>query len=255
MCTVSVIHTGERIDRGVRLVCNRDELRTRAEALPPRVCTLGERRAVMPIDPDSGGTWIAVSDAGLVMTLLNRTPPGARTLRVNDAPPRSRGTIIPSLLRASSFDETVEGALHLRPRECEPFRLVILDMKSICEIVSDGAALRAFRTTTDGRPMLFTSSGLADDMVDRPRRELFEQLVPPYFATPVAQDVFHRHTWEGREHLSVLMRRADARTVSRTTVELSRGGARMTYEPVGDGAAAPVRSTAFQIVPARVGNP
>jgi hypothetical protein len=229
MCTVSVIHTGER---AVRVVCNRDEVRTRAEALPPSACTLGVRRAVMPIDPVSGGTWIAASDAGVVMTLLNHKLPGTRTLHVNDGPPRSRGTIIPSILRASSFDDAVEDALHLRPREYDPFRLVILDMQSVGEVVSDGVALRAFRTTTDGRPMLFTSSGLGDELVDRPRRELFEQLVPPYFATPAAQDVFHRHTWEGRKHLSVVMSRADARTVSRTMVELWRGGARMIYEPV-----------------------
>jgi hypothetical protein len=57
--------------------------------------------------------------------------------------------------------------------------------------------------------------------------------VPPYFSTPAAQDAFHRHSWEGREHVSVQMSRAEARTVSRTTVELSRRGARMTYERVG----------------------
>jgi hypothetical protein len=232
MCTVSVIYTGERIDRAVRVVCNRDELRTRAEALPPRVCTLGERRAVMPIDPVSGGTWIAASDARIVMALLNYNPRPARTIGVTDAVPRSRGTIIPSLLQSSSMDEAVEAALHLRAREYEPFRLVILDVHSICEVVSDVAALRTFRTMTDGRPLLFTSSGLGDEQVDRPRRELFEQLIPPYFATAAAQDVFHRHMWEGREHISVLMSRVDARTVSRTTVELSRGGARMKYEPV-----------------------
>ena len=229
MCTVSVIHTGER---AVRVVCNRDELRSRAAALPPRVCTFGERRAVMPIDLVSGGTWIAASDAGIVMALLNYNPRPARTTGVTDAMPPSRGTIIPNLLQSWSMDEAVEAALHLRPREYQPFRLVILDMQSICEVVSDGAALRTFRTSTDGRPLLFTSSGLGDELVDRPRRELFEQLIPPSFATPAAQDVFHRHMWEGREHLSVLMSRADARTVSRTTVELSRGGARMTHEPV-----------------------
>jgi hypothetical protein len=235
MCTVSVIHRGDRIAHALRVVCNRDELRTRAEALPPRVCLLGARRAVMPIDPVSGGTWIAGSDAGFVMTLLNHNPGGARTVPVNDGVPRSRGTIIPRLVRASSFDEAVEHALHLRAREFQPFRLVILDMQSMCEIVSDGTTLRAFRTATEGRPLLFTSSGLGDELVDRSRRGLFEQLVPQYFATPAAQDVFHRHTWEGREHLSAQMSRPDARTVSRTTVELSRGGARMTYEPIPAG--------------------
>ena len=53
------------------MACNRDELLTRGAALAPSIRLPGERRVTMPVDPDSGGTWIAASDAGLVFTLLN----------------------------------------------------------------------------------------------------------------------------------------------------------------------------------------
>ena len=233
MCTVSVIQIGDRLDRAIRAVCNRDELRTRPPALPPEVRVFGARRAIMPVDPVSGGTWIAVNDAGLVMTLLNSRP---TTRRAIDAPPVSRGTIIPRLLGSSTFEQAVESALNLRSRDYEPFRLLVLDLESLCEVVSDGMELRTFRTAMDARPLLFTSSSLGDEVVERPRRELFERLVSPS-ATAAAQDAFHRHVWAGREHVSVQMSRADARTVSRTKVELSPRGARITYEPVGDVAA------------------
>jgi hypothetical protein len=234
MCTVSVIHIGDPIDRAVRVVCNRDELRSRPPARPPEVRQFGTRRAIMPIDPASDGTWIAASDAGLVMTLLNRgaaAPLGA----ANVAPLLSRGTMIPPLLHSSSLEEAVVSSLHLRPGDYQPFRLVILDLTSCCEVISDGTTLRTFRPATDGRPLLlFTSSGLGDDFVERPRRELFEQLVPPTFPTPAAQDSFHRHAWAGREYISVQMSRAEARTVSRTTIELSPRAARMMYESLDD---------------------
>src|SRR5206468_9651830 len=87
MCTVTVIRLphdparagggrsapgwGGRPRGGIRVASNRDELRSRAPGLAPEVRGFGSRRAMMPIDPVSGGTWIAVNDAGLAMTLLN----------------------------------------------------------------------------------------------------------------------------------------------------------------------------------------
>ena len=93
MCTVTVVPGREAI----RLACNRDELRSRAAALPPQVRQFGPRRALLPVDPTSGGTWVAANDAGLAMTLLNVNPGnglGTSAARL------SRGNIIPALLHA-----------------------------------------------------------------------------------------------------------------------------------------------------------
>src|SRR5262249_44773985 len=70
MCTLTVLPLeGDR----TRLAFNRDELRTRPEALPPQWTHHGSRSAVHPIDPVSNGTWIAANDAGLALALLNVT--------------------------------------------------------------------------------------------------------------------------------------------------------------------------------------
>src|SRR5688572_26484109 len=103
MCTVSVIAL-PGVDGGFRLACNRDELLTRPAALPPEVRMFRERRGAMPIDPTSGGTWIAVNDAGLAVALLNVNRRGPQ--KFSDR--TSRGRIIPSLLHCDSADDTVD---------------------------------------------------------------------------------------------------------------------------------------------------
>ena len=91
MCTLTIVP----FDEGVRLVCNRDERRTRATALAPESHETQTGTAIYPIDPESGGTWIGANESGLVAALLNRTPGRARVSRLT---PVSRGIIVPALL-------------------------------------------------------------------------------------------------------------------------------------------------------------
>jgi hypothetical protein len=89
----------------MRMVCNRDESRSRPAALPPQVREFGKQRAILPIDPVSGGTWIAASSAGLAMTLLNSYPAPAGPLApgATEELLESRGTIIPYLLHLADL--------------------------------------------------------------------------------------------------------------------------------------------------------
>jgi len=68
VCTVSIVPVVD----GCRVMCNRDERRTRAVAQPPRTWPTEVSWATYPQDPVSGGTWIGVNDDGLVVALLNR---------------------------------------------------------------------------------------------------------------------------------------------------------------------------------------
>ena len=79
---------------------------------------------------------------------------------------------------------------------------------------------------------MFASSGLGDHLVEGVRRELFDELfaaAPEAWAS--AQDAFHRHRWPGREYLSVNMSRAEARTVSHSTIDLDSAEAVFAYHP------------------------
>ena len=252
MCTLTIVPAPEN---RVRLAFNRDEQRTRAAGLPPRVKPFGGRNAVLPTDPASGGTWLAVSDAGLAFAVLNvntreePNPPAPFPGKEGgaDHPPsfpgkgagglgratRSRGELIPALIGADSPSAALAIAERdLRYPEYAPFRLVLVGQGVVADVRWDGREPMVMSRLLGGSPQMFTSSGLGDHLVEGVRRELFDDL----FAGPpetweAAQDTFHRHRWPGREHLSVNMSRADARTVSHAVIEIGRTDAVFTYHP------------------------
>ena len=231
MCTVSIIAT----PGGFRLACNRDELRARPPALPPRVVRFADRLAALPIDPAGGGTWIAAIDAGLAFALLNVNSPSVRCTG-----PASRGLLIPSLLGCAGLEEATSRALKLDLKRFSACRLVIADARG-CAVLYWDRVRRELELQSFTRPLLFTSSGLGDAVVDRPRRALFDQMVVSC-ATAAAQDAFHRHRWPDRPELSVNMSRAEARTVSYGVIESGPERIGFTYEDAapGDGGAATV---------------
>jgi hypothetical protein len=225
MCTVTLIP----LDSGIRMACNRDEARTRPPALPPRVVAFGGRRALMPVDPVSDGTWVAVNDAGLVCTILNAH---ALARKTPFPPPRfSRGTIIPQLLSAGTLQEAYERSLHLAPADYAPLRLLLADRRCYAQLYATDATLEKTPPTPITGPLLFTSSGLGDALVDAPRRELFHEFFTAGRNWREQQDAYQRHFWPDRRAVSVCMQRPEARTVSLTVVEVEAELVRMSYYP------------------------
>ena len=216
MCTVSVVPRAD----GFRLACNRDERRTRAAASAPRLHRTGVRHALWPVDPESGGTWIGVNDAGLAMVLLNRHPlesPGC-------TPTHSRGVLIPRLLGAARLETAVARARAVlgpsgeHPR-FEPFTLVMIQRHDVATVDYCGGTMTIGRRRLT-RPLMFTSSSLGDALVEEARRRLFASLVESNRRSLAAQAKFHRHRWPDRPHISVRMARVDAATVSHTTIDV-----------------------------------
>ena len=240
MCTVTIVPfrpAGAAEDNedepaspalGHRLISNRDELRTRGRAEPPKQRVADGAPVLMPRDPDAGGTWIAVGEHGLVLTLLNVNPREA-VKPSGPAPTRSRGHIIPMLAGCTSLG-FVQGRLEgIAPSVFRPFRLIALLDGRVLEAKSDGARIHYTEMAAD-RPLFFTSSGLGDHIVEPPRRDLFEEMVLAAETAPKApaddarllerQRAFHRHAWPERPHVSVCMAREDALTVSCTEVDV-----------------------------------
>jgi hypothetical protein len=209
------------------MACNRDELRTRPPATPPEVRTYGPARAILPIDPVSAGTWIAVNDFGLALALLNVYLPA--TGSYSRVPKRSRGTIIPELVESQSFESCVRRALAVNPRLFAPFRLIIAGQATIAEIRSDGRTLHSIQWIKAAIPMFFTSSGLGDHLVENPRRQLFDQFFAASGDWHAVQDGYHRHFWPEQRHLSVCMCRDDAHTVSYSVISVNSTNAALTY--------------------------
>ncbi len=223
MCTVTILP----LEHGIRMAANRDESPLRPSALPPRVVTVGKYQALMPIDPQSGGTWIATTDGGLVFTLLNvYSAPRDR----NAAPPRiSRGTIIPKLVDASTLEDAFARMRDIHADDFAAFRLVLADRDRCADLTYTGGTCQWNEPREIVRPILFTSSGLGDGVVDPPRRALFDENFVPGSNGRERQNAYHRHSWPERRHLSVCMLRPEARTVSLTVVEMAANEVRMDY--------------------------
>jgi hypothetical protein len=136
--------------------------------------------------------------------------------------------LIPRIAPAHSLSEALSRLLDAGAERYRPFRLLLLDASQLVECWIEGGRLRHRRAYLQG-PFMRTSSSLGDAMVDAPRRTLFRRFFRDAAHAAVAQDAFHDHQWTGREHVSIRMQRADALTVSRTTLELSRGFATMMY--------------------------
>jgi hypothetical protein len=223
----------------LRIACNRDERLTRAAGLPPVTWSTGARSAVMPIDGDSGGTWIAVNDTGVVFAMLNTTSQapdwtlGADWRSAPHVPIAvSRGLIIPALVSAATVSEALARAQQLEADRYRPFRLLLFDRYQLVECWPDGDRVRHRRSFLYGAVMR-TSSALGDAVVTGPRRALFQRIFHDPSDPIAAQDRFHDHRWAGREAISVNMRRADARTVSRTVVEVGLEHVSMSYRAIG----------------------
>lgn len=226
MCTLTIVPT---TDRRVRVAFNRDESPDRPAGLPPARRRFGNRAALLPTDPHSGGTWLAVNDAGLVLAVLNVTPPAGK------GPPgrRSRGEVIPALAHADSPVGALEDLPgRLEYRDFAPFRLVLVGCGVVADVRWDGREPVLTSRLLGGTPGLFTSSGLGDHLVEGVRGELFgEHFAGPPETWEAGQAAFHRHRWPGSEHLSVNMTRATARTVSFSVVEVGAERATFSYHP------------------------
>ncbi len=239
MCTVSVIPLRDRDESpiGFRVVCNRDESRTRPPALTPRWRGVegSHRRALWPMDTEAGGTWIGVSDAGLALSLLNlNLEPAIDVSGLRGI--QSRGLIIPELLREADAEHAVRRLAAMDLERFAPFRLLAVSGPDpvAAELRWDRSELTvAWHEQT----VCLASSGLGDSRVLR-RLDLFEELVLRPGPSPERQDEYHRHTWAERPEISVLMSRPEARTVSITTIEVTpEGDPAMAYEAVGAAAA------------------
>jgi hypothetical protein len=228
MCTVSIVPRED----GYRLLCNRDELLSRPLAVPPRWTRQRDVTAAYPIDPSGGGTWIAVNGHGLTVALLNRgTLRGQGCSKDGTYRRRSRGEIPLAVIDAGTADEARRRLEGLDPGAYPGFFAMLVWFDQLITAESDGVRVVAAcgRLTA---PVAFTASSLGDRDAERLRLPLFRSMVVDAADPWHGQRAFHDHQWPGRPEMSVRMRRHDARTVSRTRVDVKGNRVVLDYEPL-----------------------
>lgn len=249
MCTLSVLRRPISVvdndnDEPLlwRVTFNRDERRTRPPAIPPDQHIYDDRLAVHPIDLLGGGTWIAVSSAGLVFALLNGYSEDYSDDDSRVRAAKSRGLIIPAFLSADTLGDATTHLQSLDPSAFLSFRLVIIGDDGAREAVSNGRQLECL-DVREGEVWMRSSSSVRPEVVLPHRGAMFQQDVAPS-RSAAAQDHFHLTGHATDQALGVLMERDDARTVSVTTVEVFATRAAMTYRPLEtDSAAGAMPST------------
>ena len=246
MCTATIVkptkssalHAGFRHAGSwlMRIVFNRDESRHRPPATPPEYRDYKGCTCMMPIDPVSDGTWIAANQHGVIIFLLNHYPRAMSTEDSATNHPQettsiSRGTISPQLIHAKSVEQAYWILNDFEVSEYASFRLVAVDARTLLEYTHGEGNPAIHRDDNPAFPRLYVSSGLGDILVEGPRRDLFEETFREDDDPIVLQRRFQRHAWPNAPHLSVCMRRQDARTVSQTIVDLHSDGVDMFYRP------------------------
>jgi hypothetical protein len=213
---------------GYELLFNRDELRTRPIALPPR---RGERQGVRylaPVDPLGGGTWIAANELGLCLFLLNRRPS-----REPRAPQASRGLIPLELIDSAGVAEAGRRAGTLDLARYRPFTLgVIAPGESPRVFAWTGEALEA----ADAKPPLVSSS-VGDDSLFAERRATYP--TGPLSVRKLL--AYQRSHGSGPSAASVCMHREDAQTVNFSRVQVNALRVRLGYSPGSPCERAPMR--------------
>ncbi|MES1160265.1 MAG: NRDE family protein [Bacteroidota bacterium] len=223
MCTVTYIP----VKNTTFITSNRDEQRGRPPALAPE-CYQGKTgRLLYPKDSAAGGTWFVVHENGTVGVLLN----GACQKYTPQPPYRmSRGLI---LLELVDSPNVMDNFKNLNLNNIEPFTLILLEAGGLYEGRWDGSKTTA-RPLDASQPHIWSSVTLYDPPVIHQRKRWFEEWLQDY-PNPDRENVgqFHRFSGDGDPHNDVLMNRDNKMlTVSITSLQLTAGHARMSYQDI-----------------------
>jgi hypothetical protein len=213
MCTVSFLAR----KTGYILAMNRDEQLTRAAGLPPKRRVVKGCTVVGPSEP-SGGSWIALNDAGATVSLINWYSV-ARRVR-GDAV--SRGVVVTAASTAGDSDEVAAILARLPLRRMNPFRLigVFPATREIREWRWDLQTLNSVRHPWRVRQWI--SSGYDEPEAQRVRSATFRQASrQESFGTLAWLRRLHRSHAPALGPFSTCMHRADAATVSYTETVVS----------------------------------
>ena len=223
MCTV----TWCKEPGAIEIFFNRDELKTRLPALPPKRAEREGVAYLAPVDGNYGGTWIFANALGLSACLLNYYPEGSGPLSVRAL---SRGLLMTSLADCPDFSSIRN---RLAPVDLTPYRPFLLLAFQPDLPVSlwkwDGANL-AYEPDAD-QALPFTTSSYRSRQVEAARRETFHAMMWGGGAvTPENLLQFHQSHEPDRGAYSVCMQRKDAETQSLSRIGIGEGHVCFAYQ-------------------------
>ena len=223
MCTVTLIAR----QNGYALGMNRDEQRSRIEALPPSSHTVGSRSAVYPSEP-GGGTWIGVNDLGITFALINWY--AIRESVANGAV--TRGRVVASTLESASPELVGQRLRSLPLSRVNPFRLIGVFPGAHTVIEWRWNRRRMERIDHGWRTNAWFSSGFDEAGVQITRGKTFKKALRQKSSGSIEWlRRLHRSHQPARGAHSICMHRTDAATISYTEIVARKKRVTMTHCP------------------------
>ena len=221
MCTLSFYRQGAG---GYHIYMNRDERHDREKAEFPQILS-AENKVYGPLDPPSGGTWIAYNENGYWGCLLNGY------FDDEDMPPpqKSRGLILTELLANKN---PIASSATLNVEDYASFRLVIGSATdhSLWVWNRHEYLQSEFHSKVDDRAFFLTSSSWNQTEVIKQRTILFDE----YMKAGEAGDAlpsFHRSNNPSLE-AAPMMHRSYSATQSITQLHIYGKQSEMQYEAI-----------------------
>ena len=206
-----------RESEGYHVLFNRDELKTRSEALPPTLQTTEDStRFLAPTDPDAGGTWMLSNHYGVTIALLNLWHQQGDTTEQT----LSRGQLVLSLADLQSA-KALSSHLHSL-QHTRPFTVVALDHSCISAYEWDGDTVSEITP----KPPLTSSSFRFED-VAKSRLRAYQLVTPD---CPTEHWKYHRGQNDDiSSAYTVRMLRDDAQTWSTSRISVTQQATHWEY--------------------------
>ncbi len=253
MCTVTWTTRADGYD----LFFNRDEHRARSTAQGPQTHSRPGARVIAPVDPDGGGTWLAVNEHGLSHCLLNYYAADAaadslrqhaaslqlesaghvpltaprhshRSVAPHGRAPRSRGLLVLELSDSGSAEETAERLEQTNLGAYLPFILLVFAPQYEPRGYLHTGATQLEQIAL--RPPL-TTSAFQPAEVRRRRSRVYREMLAAHADPVTALERFHRSELPEPGPFAVAMRREEAMTVSLSHVSVDARRALFRYAP------------------------
>lgn len=224
MCSFSWRELGDSII----VAFNRDESVTRAKAEPPAIFGNAPLQYIMPVDPDAGGSWICVNQAGLVFALLNNYQARVKTASSELI---SRGQIIKNLAQSQSYLDAKAYLDELELEWFQPFTLVLVSARDKAMWQYDGVVESLLETTL---PEQYFSSGHPEaNRVLQEREQVAKQWQVSSEQDLIALHKSHQANNSKTEFedrtFSICMHHSKGHTQSLSVIKLSGKQARFRY--------------------------
>jgi hypothetical protein len=225
MCTITFFPKDEH---SYIISMNRDELKSRKKALPPRAGSKNRMSFIRPIDGNKGGTWIAVNEKHLSLSIMNWYQAYHKQSDGNNF--ETRGKIIHELIDKPDLSTCDQKIRELNLQNYQPFRLIGVQTNpmTIKRWHWDGENLQLFDDPVE--PQIWISAGIEYEKVYNSRKSVFKDFVDNKNIVSLenVKDL-HASEYPERGIYSISMWSDMAQTVSNTIIVTQPDSIKMHY--------------------------